>query len=118
MQAIQKQDVINFAGELSGVADAVWMDLLAYVNQYDLSQVASDIDARMARIMLAAHMATENKKAASGAVGPVTAVSAGGVRRSYGLVATAASSSTLGTTRYGQLFLDIVGRTPAGMMVV
>ena len=119
MTDITPQDVIDFASELATVGDAVWYRVLVYVNKYDLGQVADDEDVALARIFLAAHIVSYNKRAASGAAGPVTAESAGNVRRSYGLIATATSSGAIGSTRYGQQFLDILGRSDAnGPMVV
>jgi hypothetical protein len=115
---IVPQDVIDFASALSSTPDSVWLRVLAYVNSYDLGQVADEEDVALARIYLAAHMVAYNKRAATGAAGPVTGESAGNVRRSYGLIAST-SSTALNSTGYGQAFLDILRRSPAnGPMVV
>ncbi len=118
MNPIVPQDVVNFASELSSVTDAVWFDILNYVNQVNLTSCDSDYDRRLARINLAAHIASYNKRAASGAAGPVTSESAGQVRRSYGLIATSTSSGAIGSTRYGQQYLDILSASLASLPFV
>lgn len=106
--AIVKADVFSFAAELNNkFDDQFWADVLAYVNQYDLTSTDTDEDRRLARIFLAAHIGANELRAKSGAAGPLTSESAGGVRRSYGLVASSTSAS-LNSTRYGTMFLFIL----------
>jgi hypothetical protein len=112
MVPIFKADVTAFAAELSVVTDPMWVDILNFVNQFDLTACDSDYDRRLARIFLAAHIASNDLKARSGAAGPVTSESAGGVRRSYGFVAYT-QGSNLNSTRYGQAFSDILDMTGA-----
>lgn len=110
---ITKTDVINVAAELSSIADTVWNVWLPWVNEFDLSQTgATDATVTLARIYLAAHIVTLNKRGSSAAAGPVTGESAGGLRRSYGLVPMAGTGS-YPMTRYGQLYLDLLDQSPA-----
>ena len=111
--AVIKADVLAFAPELSTLTDQFWVDALDYVNQVDLTSVDTDIDRRLARIYLAAHIGSTTKRAGTGAAGPVTSESAGGIRRSYGLLATSASGSGLSSTRYGQLYESILSMSLA-----
>lgn len=112
MDDITKADVLDIDAALVASDDA-WVWILAYVNRFDLTQVEEDEDtAQLARIYLAAHMVKASKAGAGSAAGPVTSESVGGVRRSYALVAMS-SASSLRTTRYGQLFLDIVSASLA-----
>lgn len=112
---IVKADVLAFAPELTTVpGDAAWVDILAYVNTHDLALSGDDEDtARLARIYLAAHLGLMTKRAGSGAAGPVTAESAGLVRRAYGLLAQAAGANSLAGTMYGQLYLALLGSSSA-----
>jgi hypothetical protein len=87
----------------------MWVGILNYVNQINLTTWDTDPDRYLARVYLAAHIGSTTGQAGSGAAGPVTSESAGGVRTSYGLIAMAASSPLyLATTRYGQMYLDII----------
>lgn len=113
---IVKEDVTEVAAELAtGVEDPAWDRILAFVNQFDLSEVDSDDDRALARIFLAAHLAKGVKLSsggtASSTIGPVTSESVGGIRRSYAFIAQTASDSALNTTRYGQTFLEIIRMT-------
>ena len=110
---ITKGDVIGVAAELSSVVDSVWAVWLPWANEFDLSQTgATDATVTLARIYLAAHVVTMNKRGSSAAAGPLTGESAGGLRRSYGLVSLNGSGS-FALTRYGQLFLDLLDQSPA-----
>lgn len=109
MRDIIKADVTALPKFTTTAGDPFWADVLAYVNEFDLDALDTAQDIRMARINLAAHILSKTANAAGGAAGPVTSVAAGGVRRSFGLVAQAASMGSLATTQYGQEFLDIVG---------
>ncbi len=124
MPIIVKADVVNFATELAStsIGDGMWADVLAYVNQVNLSSLDSAIDIRMARIFLAAHVASVTRRSAAGgyeAAGPVTSESVGGVRRSYALVSGAAEGQTgLSESRYGRMFSQILGSTMIGPLVI
>lgn len=118
---ISKQDVLDYAPSLSTVSDAAWVGILAYVNEFTLTiacWVPSEATVTLARIYLAAHIGLMTKLATSGAAGPVTAESVGGVRRSYGLIAGAISNSSLMSTRDGQLYLDILNSTVGGPILL
>lgn len=120
MAVIVKADVLAFAPELSTLTDAAWADVLAYVNTFDISHTGEDAQTvRMARIFFAAHMGTMDKRASSSSAGPVTSESAGGVRRSYGLLASFSGANSLSSTRYGQLYADLLSMSLAnGPMLV
>lgn len=125
---ILQGDVITVAPELETFQ--AWEDVLAYVNEFDITQTYDDMVGipqtaesnqtdRMAKIFLAAHIATMVKRAGSGTAGPVTGVSVGGVRRSYGLLPFGTGLTSLSSTRYGQLYMEVVGMTSiAGPMLV
>jgi len=134
--AITVDDVLAMAPELNTVTDPAWIDILAYVNVHDLTKFnyatvpcvpglnfgntsEDGQTARMARIYLAAHMGKMLKLGGSAAAGPVTGESVGGVRRSYGLIAQIPGwLASLSTTRYGQLYLEIVGMSLAALPMV
>lgn len=98
-------------------------DILAYVNQVDLTQLGllfygtteTAQTARMAQIYLAAHIAFITSRASSGAAGPVASQAAGGLRRSY---ATLVTPTILGTTFYGQMYLQVLSNSLAHGPVV
>lgn len=109
MTDIEKDDVVVIAPELAGTAlvDDAWERILAYVNQISLTSYDSDEDRALARIYLAAHLASSSIASTIGAAGPVISESVGGVRRAYGLVAMS-SGTALGTTKYGRHYELIV----------
>lgn len=127
---IIQSDVTNFAPELSSVSAAAWADILAYVNEFDLTQTpnlgfylasntgASDQTDRMAKIFLAAHIGKMDLLARSNAAGPVTGESVGGIRRSYGMYPILTSAGSLGLTIYGRMYLDIINAECGGPMLV
>lgn len=118
MVDIVKTDVLAIAPELSTVVDAAWTDILAYVNQVVLTECDSDIDRRLARIFLAAHLGTVSKRGVTGAAGPLTSESAGGVKRSYA-PPSSTDVSSMSSTRYGLQYIDILGASLVhGPMVV
>lgn len=117
MVDIEMEDVLDFAAELSTVSANAWERILAFVNQITLTTLDSDEDRALARIYLAAHLAKSTQGGSSLAAGPITSESVGGVRRSYGFVA-ASSSSALTTTRYGQMYLEILNSTMVGGPIV
>jgi len=113
MTPIVKQDVLDFAAELSTVPDAAWTKILAHVNQINLTSDDTDEDRVLARIYLAAHIGKKIKPGSNtSAAGPVTSESVGGVRRSYAsVIATSTANSSLQTTPYGQLYLELLTGT-------
>ncbi len=116
MATIVKQDVLDFAPELSNVADTAWVLVLDFANTLPATAIGGGEDGPMVhllRVLLAAHYATISKRGSSGATGPVTSEAAGAVRRSYGLVALAAADASLGATGYGQQFLGVLGMSLA-----
>ena len=111
---ILKPDVLAIAPELSTIADGAWVEILAYVNEIPLSAFDDSVPThRLARIFLAAHIGTVSKRAVTGAVGPVTAESAGGLRRSYGAVATSTDTSNLSSSMYGTQYMTILNASYA-----
>lgn len=115
MADIIRADVVAHAAELStGVSDTAWVDILNYANQVNLNYFGdSDYDTRMARIYLAAHIATMSVTASTGAVGPVISESVGGARRTYAFIQSSSSSASLTTTKYGQQYQDIIASSCA-----
>lgn len=116
MDDVTKADVTEFASELAGsaVSDGAWVRILAYVNEHELQQTGeTEGTAALARIYLAAHIAKVGALGVSTAAGPVTSESAGGIRRAYANLSTATSLSSLKTTRYGQLYLDLLSSSLA-----
>ena len=91
MEDIVKADVLAVAPELAvgsrALTDPFWVDLLIYANEFDFTSVDTDQTVRMARIFLCAHLGSRAMRSGTGVAGPVTSEAAGGVRRSYGLIA-------------------------------
>lgn len=115
MAAIAWVDVVAFAPLLSTVAEDAQVDILAYVNQaIDTSLFGGESSPmlRMARIFLAAHFGSMPGQSSTGAVGPVTSESAGGLSRSYAQTVATGSSSFESTT-YGQQYVELCKRTAA-----
>lgn len=113
MTDITDDDVLELAGELTTVSAEAWVWILAFVNQHDLTALDEDEDtAQLARIYLAAHIAKVTELGATVSAGPLTSESVGGVRRAYGLM-SAASTDSLGTTRYGLMYLSILKSSAA-----
>lgn len=106
---IIKQDVLDYAPELFRVSDPAWVTILNYVNAMSPDGFCGiEADIKFARVLLAAHYGAISRRGKSGAAGPVTSEAAGAVRRSYGLVALAGSDAALGSTPYGQQYMQIV----------
>lgn len=112
MAPIGKQDVLDFAPELSTVSEGAWnLSILPYANRLTADGIGGGedgIDLRDARVLLAAHMATISKRGKSGAAGPMTSEAVGAARRSFGLVALAEADASLGATGYGQQLLGLL----------
>lgn len=112
MAVIVKQDVLDFAPEVSSVNNQAWQyTILPYANRLNADGIGGGEDGpdlRLARILLAAHMATISKRGKTGASGPLTSKAVGQVRESFGLVALAATDASLGATTYGQQLLGLI----------
>ena len=88
----------------------------AYVNDLTDATIGGGLDGstlRLARLFLAAHLAQIALNARGGTAGPVTAESAGALRRSYGFLNTSATRQALAATQWGQAYLGIIETTPA-----
>lgn len=101
-------DVIEFAPELRAVSPVAWARILAYVNRLTSVGIGDDETTMLARIYLAAHYGTVNKRGRTGAAGPLTSEAVGATRRSFGLVALAAGDASLGATGYGQQYIGLI----------
>ena len=112
--------VIALAPELTtGVTEDAQDMILAHVNA-DLDASMFDGEDgptfRLARIWLAAHLATAGASGSGGATGPVTSESVGGMSVSYGTLATTAAA--IGTSTYGRLYLELVQNSFARLPLV
>lgn len=118
MADIAWSNVVDFAPELSGIDADAQTDILAYVNDeldVALFDGESGPKTKLARIYLAAHVATGTLTGSSGgAAGPVTAEAEGGLSRSYGSMSAALSDpAMLALTPYGLRFLGLVNTSAA-----
>ena len=114
--------VIAIAPELAdpGLSDEAWVDLLAFVMEFDLTaqQIGgTPADDRLFKIYLAAHFATMIALGASGAAGPVTSEAVGQIRISYGF-SGGDLFLNLGLTPYGQQCISLLSFTFAMFPVV
>jgi len=108
MAAIIWTDVTAFAADLSTVAAGAQTKILAYVNErFAVAELGGEtsVDLHMARVFLAAHLATTTATGSGGVAGPVTSESAGSLSRSYGMLA---STGGLGTTGFGVQLKDLL----------
>lgn len=121
MAAIQWTDVVAFAPQLSTVGVAEQNDILAHVNTAHKIDVFGGEDAqrlRMARIFLAAHIATLNSYGGTVLAGPVISETAGDISRSYALAnayITDGEKNAWSATSYGQMYAMLI-RTSAARM--
>ena len=117
MAAIVWTDVTALAPELSTISSTTQSDVLNFVNSalnVALYDGESGFRTRLARIYMAAHLASMSKLGPAG--GPLTGESAAGVlSRSY---ATLATKSMYGQTAYGQMFLGLLPPAAAGPQVL
>jgi Protein of unknown function (DUF4054) len=119
MAAIIWSDISLIAAELSDTPGAAQTILLAHVNGSGINVAnfggEDTIKTRLARIYLAAHLATMFKRAGTG--GGIASQSEGGVSQSY--YNAWANPTLLTTTSYGQMFKLLLLGTPAraGMLV-
>lgn len=112
MAAIAWTDVTALASQLSTASAGLQAMVLAYVNGNGVNVDAFDGEdgetTKLARAALAAHLGSTFAVGAAG--GPIASQSAGGLSRSFGAWS---STSALGTTGYGQMFLTLA-RAGAG----
>jgi hypothetical protein len=104
-------------GFLAKLPDEAWFPILAYVNTLPDTAIdpgggADGPAVHLARLFLAAHFATCILRG-GGAVGPVTGETAGGLRRTYGLMMLKTGVNGLNTTQWGLQFQVIVELSPA-----
>lgn len=126
MAAILWSDVTAFAPTLTTVAAAAQADVLNYVNTL-LAVAEFDGEdgptTRLARIYLAAHLATvgagANSSSGGATVGPVIEEKVGDLQAKYSAsAAQIVTVSGLGMSAWGVLYLGIIRRSPARAWVV
>lgn len=96
---------------LAALPVAAQDDILAWVNEQLNVTLFGGEDApktKLARIHLAAHMATMGRR--GGAAGPVTSSSAGGLSRSF---STPPTGTDYDSTSYGSIYKMLLGTTTA-----
>lgn len=115
MAQIAWSDVVAFAASLSSTPASQQLDVLEFVNRWIAPESFGGEEShtlRMARIYLAAHLATATA-GNSGVTGAVTSESIGGMSRSYAVLA---ADSGLDKTSYGGVYKNLiknsVGRLP------
>lgn len=115
MSGIAWQDVVNFSAGLSSVPEGQQLDILEFANGWvDPGVFGGETShtLRMARIYIAAHLATATAGNA-GVTGAVTSESIGSMSRSYSVAVT---ESGLDKTSYGGMYKQLVrnsrGRLP------
>lgn len=116
MSAISWTDVLVHAAELSSVDEDARTDILAHVNSTLNVSVFGGEESpklKLARIYLAAHMAT--LQLLGGSSGDIQSESVGGVSYTYG---AAAASSDFNSTSYGKQYSAIVRNSVARFPLV
>lgn len=119
MADITWTNVTDHVATLSTVGAAAQADILAVVNATFDTEVfdgETGPTTKLARIYLAAHMATLETQGGSGGgvVGPVVSESAGRLSRSYSVTAAMnGADGDLELTRYGRLLRQLIRATPA-----
>lgn len=115
MAAITWADVQTLDAALSAVDPGLRVVILARVEKLSSSFFGGvdDPKYKLARMLLAAHIATPYAAAAGGgsASGPVTSESEGGVSRSYAVNHVALTGTHSGTA-HGRAFDDLVRSSP------
>jgi hypothetical protein len=113
MPDIAWTDVLGVASELTTTPVPVQDALLAMVNAELSSKFFGGDDSarfKLARIYLAAHMASAPGLAGVNYAGPINSEEEGGAKRSYEAIGPAARSH--GSTMYGQMFDELVANSP------
>lgn len=116
MSAIVWDDVVNHAAELSGVNGDAQDDILAHVNTtLNVAVFGGEGSAKLklARIYLAAHMAT--LQILGGSSGDIQSESVGGVSYTYG---GSTSTSEFNATSYGKQYTALVRNSVARFPLV
>ena len=101
---------------MSTVVAGAQTDILAVANTLlTVSLFGGEASAKtkLARIYIAAHLGTLELIGTTGAAGPITAESAGGLSRQYGSAAAAVTSGEWGSTTFGQKYVALCRTTPA-----
>jgi len=114
MADIEWCDVVEYDQSLSEVSNGTQLVILGHVNNYlDVSLFGGEDDdtVKLLRILLAAHIGTMALRGGSGATGPISSESTGGISRSYAVAMT--SSGSLGSTTHGQTFTEIIRNSAA-----
>lgn len=117
--------VVDHAPHLSTIDADAQTDILAYVNTALRVSVFGGEDSpklKLARIYLAAHLATMGRQAGSGgglAGGEITSESVGSISRSYaGASSGATSEAGLGSTVWGRSYLALVKTSALARMPI
>jgi hypothetical protein len=98
-------DVIVIASELADVAEGAQDIILAYVNGALSVSMFKPAALKLARIYLAAHIATVTAEDGDGAaIGPVISESVGGISRTYAAISAVTRGDGFDATSYGQTF--------------
>lgn len=121
MAAIIWTDVTDIAPELATVGVGAQTKLLAYVNMaLDVATWGGEdsFQLMMGRIYLAAHLATANRLAGSGAVGAVIREKVDGLEREYARSSVTSGGDGLDSTTYGSQFKAIRDTLGAVAMVL
>lgn len=117
MADITWSNVLDYAPELEDFDDDAQTDVLAYVNDEALDpDIFGGDDSttfKLARIYLAAHMATTSMNGDSATAGPVIGESAGGLSRQYANTSGSVSDPLLDSTSYGREYQRLVRRSLA-----
>lgn len=109
VDGITWDDVINLpAAQLVTIPPITQSKILTYVNGEGINPEAFGENVNLARVYLAAHLASGSGSAARGATGPVVSQSVGGISRSY---AAMASSDGLESSGYGKLLKGMIQRS-------
>lgn len=113
MAAIAWSDVTAIDAALSAVAAGAQTMFLAEANAL-VASVFDGVDGpryKLARVYLAAHRGRQSLEAASGAAGPVTSKTIGGMSKSYA-APNSGDSDDLDLTRWGRAYRDLCQSSP------
>lgn len=108
---IDKADVLLVAGELSGLTDSQWDDVLSDVDtEVNVEAFGSQAKADRAGKQLAAHLATERygTSGGGGAAGPLQSVTVGPVSKTFAAPPDRVKQSQFSGTKYGREYLRLV----------
>lgn len=109
--------VTAFNASMATVDEDMQDAILAYVNTVLDDDLFTDETLTLARVYLALHFAQATGDGATGASGPVSSKSAGGISKSYSSGSFSMDGGSLASTRYGQLYLDLIRPAAAGPIV-